>query len=96
MTMRFRLRTLLVLLAILPPLLWGAFTLWLRIEAWRESQRARPGMVIHVPAMGPRPIAMDFSFPVASQDSSNSPAFTFSVGIAPDPPAGESKTSGGR
>jgi hypothetical protein len=43
--MRYRLRTLLILLAVLPPLLWGAFALWQRFEVWRESRRvgSQPG-----------------------------------------------------
>jgi hypothetical protein len=36
--MRYRLRTLLVLLAILPPLLWLG---WTKYEAWRAEQAAR-------------------------------------------------------
>jgi hypothetical protein len=36
--MRFRLRTLLILLAILPPLLSGSFSAW---NAWRTSQRTQ-------------------------------------------------------
>ena len=63
--MRYRLRTLLIVLALGPPVLWGVFALWQRYEAWRDS---RPPVVIRVPAMGPRP-AFDFAFPVASQDS---------------------------
>jgi hypothetical protein len=78
--MRYRLRTLLILLAVLPPLLWGVFALWLKVEAWRESQRARSGVVVNVPALGPQPIALDFGFPVASQDSPDAPVMTFTVG----------------
>jgi len=33
--MRFRLRTLLILLAIMPPLIWFG---WMRYEAWRAEQ----------------------------------------------------------
>jgi hypothetical protein len=58
---RYKLRTLLILLAVGPPLLWGVFSLWQRF--------AQPAVVIHVPAMGPAPLAFDFAFPVASQDS---------------------------
>ena len=36
--MRYRLRTLLILLAILPPLLWIG---WTKYEAWREAERQR-------------------------------------------------------
>jgi hypothetical protein len=35
---RYKLRTLLILLAILPPLLWFG---WTRYEAWRAEQRAK-------------------------------------------------------
>jgi hypothetical protein len=65
--MRFRLRTLLIVLAMGPVVMWGVFALWMRTEAWRESQRVRPGMgmVINVPALGPQPVAFDFAFPVA-------------------------------
>jgi len=35
---RYKLRTLLILLAILPPLMWLG---WLRYEAWREAERQR-------------------------------------------------------
>jgi hypothetical protein len=58
---RYKLRTLLILLAVGPPLLWGVFSLWQRF--------AQPAVVINVPAMGPAPLAFDFAFPVASQDS---------------------------
>jgi hypothetical protein len=36
--MRFRLRTLLILLAILPPLLWFG---WTKYEAWKAEQARR-------------------------------------------------------
>ena len=49
MTLRYKLRTLLILLAILPPLLWVG---WTKYEAWRAEQerraaieRERSGMV---------------------------------------------------
>ncbi len=86
--MRYRLRTLLILLAVLPPLLWGAFALWQRFEAWRESRRSRsqPGMVINVPALGPKPIAFDFAFPVAPQGSPETGVLTGFGGQKTDPP----------
>ena len=69
--MRYGLRALMIVLAIGPPLLWNVFSLWQRFEVWRESRRGRsqPAVVINVPALGPAPIAFDFAFPVASQDS---------------------------
>jgi hypothetical protein len=95
--MRYRLRTLLILLAVLPPLLWGAFALWQRVEAWRESRRARsqPGLVINVPALGPKPIAFDFAFPVAPQVPPETRVF-FSIGVQEadlptKPPAGATR-----
>ena len=95
--MRYRLRTLLILLAIMPPLLWGAFALWLRIGAWREErQRARSGMVVNVPALGPQPISVDFGFPDTSQDSPDIPETTFSFGVMSDPPAEDNRASTGR
>jgi hypothetical protein len=36
--MRYRLRTLLILLAVLPPLVWIG---WTKYEAWRAAQAAR-------------------------------------------------------
>jgi hypothetical protein len=36
--MRYRVRTLLILLAVMPPLLWIG---WTRYEAWRAEQAAR-------------------------------------------------------
>jgi hypothetical protein len=36
--MRYRLRTLLILLAILPPLLSGSYSAW---NSWRRSQRTQ-------------------------------------------------------
>lgn len=38
MTPRYKLRTLLILLAILPPLLWIG---WTKYEAWQAEQRRR-------------------------------------------------------
>lgn len=36
--MRYRLRTLLILLAVLPPVLWGAFVVWGRYIEWRAER----------------------------------------------------------
>jgi hypothetical protein len=35
--MQFRLRTLLIVLALGPPLLWGGFVCWGRYSAWRAE-----------------------------------------------------------
>jgi len=40
--MRFRLRTLLIVLAILPPLLWLA---WVRYQAWKAEQDRRAALI---------------------------------------------------
>lgn len=52
---RYSLRTLLILLAVMPPLLWVG---WTKYEAWRAAQ-AR----IEVVGLGPTPLAFDFAFP---------------------------------
>ena len=49
--MQYRLRTLLILLAVLPPLLWGTFWLWqwslgappdgLIVEEWLETDKGK-------------------------------------------------------
>ena len=62
-----RIRTLLIVLALGPPLLWGVFSLWQRFE--RRRGRSQPAFFINVPAMGAAPLVFDFAFPVASQDS---------------------------
>ena len=51
--MRYRLRTLLIVLAILPPLLWGGFAWWERYQAWRESQLKQAQWNVRVFTMPP-------------------------------------------
>jgi hypothetical protein len=43
--MRYRLRTLLILLAILPPLVWFG---WTKYEAWRAEQAERERQLIAI------------------------------------------------
>jgi len=43
MTPRYKLRTLLILLAVLPPLLWVG---WTKYEAWRAEQERRESLAI--------------------------------------------------
>jgi len=40
--MRYRLHTLLIVLALAPPLLWGGYVEWGRYVAWRARQAAIP------------------------------------------------------
>ena len=57
--MRFRLRTLLMVLALGPPLLWGGYGAWGRYLAWRErqlSQAKAPVPVYVVPVGSPKPV----------------------------------------
>jgi len=63
--MRFRLRTLMILLAALPPIIawWGWPTmqriLWPPKPEWQFNST--------IPAMGPTPLAFDFAFPIPAQ-----------------------------
>jgi len=59
MTLRYKLRTLLIPLAVLPPLLWIG---WGRYQAWRAEQERRAARV----RLGPAPIAFDFAFPTTA------------------------------
>jgi hypothetical protein len=54
--MRYRLRTLLIVLAIFPPLIWIG---WTKYEAWQAEQARRAARV----RLGSMPIALDFAFP---------------------------------
>jgi len=46
MTPRYKLRTLLILLAVLPPLLWIG---WAKYEAWRAEQERQRQIMIDLP-----------------------------------------------
>jgi hypothetical protein len=80
--MQYRLRTLLILLAVLPPLLC---VVWTKYEAWRAEQARRAARV----RLQTMPIAIDFAFPIAAQPQvMNPPApaeseteFSFYMGI---------------
>jgi len=79
--MRYRLRTLLILLAILPPLL---AICWLKYSEWNAEYhlRAANGLRINIPAAGP--VAIEGQYPVATSPSgapSNEQVFTFHIGI---------------
>ena len=52
------------------------------INHWNETYRVAPGfgLRIAIPAMGPAPIALDFAFPVASQESDSKEVFSFFIG----------------
>ena len=52
--MRYKLRTLLILLAILPPLLWIG---WTKYEAWRAEQEKQRAARDFVVPEGPQPKA---------------------------------------
>jgi hypothetical protein len=78
--MQFRLRTLLILLAILPPLIawWG----WPTMQRMLWPPKPEFQFQLNIPAMGSAPIAFDFAFPVepapppadnSNQDSTGSP-----------------------
>ena len=60
MTPRYKLRTLLILLAVLPPLLWFG---WTKYQAWRAEQVRRAARV----RLGQTPIAIDFAFPTTTR-----------------------------
>ena len=56
--LRYRLRTLLILLALLPPLLWIG---WGKYQAWKAELERQRAMQVR---FGPAPIAIDFAFPI--------------------------------
>lgn len=84
--MRYRLRTLLILLAMLPPLL---ATGWLKYSEWNAARRAAErerqlGISIRIPALGTGPIAVSFPAATSSGVSSEEPegqVLNFSIGI---------------
>jgi hypothetical protein len=48
--MRYRLRTLLILLAVGPVMIWGGFAAWSRYVAWRELKQAKtPPQILVIP-----------------------------------------------
>ena len=49
MRMRYRLRTLLILLAVMPPMLWGSFVVWGRYVEWRAERLNRNAPVLASP-----------------------------------------------
>ena len=53
------------------------------INDWRDKYRVSPGfgLRITVPAMGPAPIALDFAFPISSQQGDHEEVFSFFVGF---------------
>jgi len=76
---RYKLRTLLLLLAILPPLLWFG---WTKYEAWKAEQARRAAR----DQLGLTPIAIDFAFPTttlpAEQPAASEQEFSFFIGIS--------------
>jgi hypothetical protein len=54
-----------------------------KIEINAEDYRVAPGagLRIFIPAMGPAPIALDFAFPVAKEDTDDTQIFSFFIGF---------------
>ena len=68
---RYRLRTLLILLAVLPPLLWFG---WTKYQAWRAEQERRKSLAVWLDSKaGPVPVAVDFAFPTTQPANSPPP-----------------------
>jgi len=78
--MRYRHRTLLIVMGILPPLIawWG----WPKMRRMLWPPKPEFQFHFNIPAMGPAPIAFDFAFPVqpvppaadnSTQDATGSP-----------------------
>jgi hypothetical protein len=63
--MRYRLRTLLILLAVLPPVLWGGFVAWGRYVEWRAERLNRNAPALASPRVRivPMPPAPKNTFP---------------------------------
>jgi hypothetical protein len=76
--LRYKLRTLLILLAILPPLLWIG---WGKYQTWKAEQARRAAR----DQLGPAPIAIDFVFPTttlpAEQPAASEQHFLFFIGV---------------
>ncbi len=70
---RYKLCTLLIILALGPPLLAGAWWGWQR---WRDSQRAESR-----PAFRALPQGIDISVPAASDEEFSDEEFSFFVGF---------------
>ena len=53
------------------------------IDNWSDTYRVAPGfgLRITVPAMGPAPIALDFAFPIRTQQGDREEVFSFFVGF---------------
>ncbi len=53
------------------------------IDNWSDKYRIAPGfgLRIMIPAMGPAPIALDFAFPISSEDGDRIEVFSFFVGF---------------
>jgi hypothetical protein len=85
--MRYSLRALLIVLAILPPLLWGGYVAGQRYLAWRERERNQaksvPVYVVPIgtpaPAM-PFPPEMDYQSPPPSHFQLREPIHDSSPG----------------
>ena len=75
--MQFRLRTLLILLALLPPLLWVG---WTKYEAWRAEQERQRAQKLAIPI-----IDLDFTFPIIDEQGEPSPQ----PGLVPGEPVVE-------
>jgi hypothetical protein len=71
---RYNLRTLLILLAILPPLLWVG---WMKYDAWREERERRAARA----RSGPTPITIDFAFPITPPPAESEQVFSFFLGV---------------
>ncbi len=53
------------------------------IDNWEDKYRVAPGFGLRltIPAMGPAPIALDFAFPVVSEDGDEKEVFSFFIGF---------------
>jgi outer membrane protein insertion porin family len=53
------------------------------IDNWTDKYRVAPGVGLRllIPAMGPAPIALDFAFPVSSEDGDEEEIFSFFIGF---------------
>ncbi len=53
------------------------------IDNWQDRYRVAPGfgLRITIPAMGPAPIALDFAFPIVTEDGDREQIFSFFIGF---------------